>query len=129
MVRYYSNSSYYDYLQYLSLPIHLCVFLSVMFLVLGFTWYINYESMFEDLMDQFKIFLMVVPILLLLVVHWLSSEDRQCVPFSISLPERESLHRAGGSPWGVAAVLVFLLYMISYQSKLHESWFPIASRR
>ncbi|GFZ20777.1 hypothetical protein Acr_28g0014820 [Actinidia rufa] len=124
----YHNSSYYDYLQYFSLPTHLCFFLGVVFLILCLTWYINYESMFEDFMDQLKLFLILSPIFLLLLVHWLSSADRQRVPFVISLPERESLHRAGGSPWGVAALLVFLLCMISYQSKLHESWFPLLSR-
>ncbi|KAK4764953.1 hypothetical protein SAY86_026043 [Trapa natans] len=46
------------------------------------------------------------------------------------LPSRESdsLHRAVGSPWGVAAVLVFLLVMVSYQSSLHERWFPLLAR-
>ncbi|XAR60442.1 hypothetical protein NMG60_11033825 [Bertholletia excelsa] len=118
------NSSYYDYLQYFSLPLHLCFFLGVVLLIFGFTCYINYESMFEDLMDQLKIVLLVIPIVLLLLVHWLSSEDRRRVPFVIPLPEKDSLHRAGGSPWGIAALLVFLLYMLSLQSKFHENWFP-----
>lgn len=122
------NYSYYDYLQYLSIPLPLCFLLGVVFLMLGFTWYINYESKFEDLMFQLKLILMATPIILLLVVHWLSSEDRGWVPFFIRLPEKDSLHRAGGSPWGVAALLVFLLFMISYQSKLHEKWFPLLSR-
>ncbi|KAL7199248.1 hypothetical protein ACSBR2_021519 [Camellia fascicularis] len=127
MARHY-NSSYYDYLQYFSLPIHFYFLLAVVFLILGFTWYINYESKFQDVMYQLKLIFILTPIVLLLVVHWLSSEDRHRVPFSISLPEKDSLHRAGGSAWGVAALLVFLLYMISYQSKLHESWFPLLSR-
>ncbi|GMQ00634.1 hypothetical protein CsSME_00047638 [Camellia sinensis var. sinensis] len=127
MARHY-NSSYYDYLQYFSLPVHMYFLLAVVFLILGFTWYINYESKFQDMMYQLKLIFILTPIVLLLVVHWLSSEDRHTVPFSISLPEKDSLHRAGGSAWGVAALLVFLLYMISYQSKLHESWFPLLSR-
>jgi hypothetical protein len=43
-------------------------------------------------------------------------------------PERDSLHRAGGSPWGVALLLVFLLFMISYQSSFHERWFPLYTK-
>ncbi|KAF3965763.1 hypothetical protein CMV_010073 [Castanea mollissima] len=51
------------------------------------------------------------------------------VPSLIPLPgERDSLHRAGGSPWGVALVLVFLLFMISHQSSFHERWFPLLNR-
>lgn len=130
MPRYYSNTSYYDYLQYLYLPIHFYFFLVVVVFVLGFTWYINYESKIEDLMSQLRLILCAIPIVLLLVVHWLSSKDRRRVPFLISLPEeRDSLHRAGGSPWGVAALLLFLLYMVSYQSKLRENWFPLLSKR
>ncbi|CAK9169065.1 unnamed protein product [Ilex paraguariensis] len=128
MARYY-NSSYYDYLQYLSFPIHFLFFLVVLFLFLTFTWYINYESMCEDFMDQLKLILIISPVVLLLVVHWLSSKDRDRVPFIISLPEKDSLHRAGGSPWGVAFLLVFLLLVISHHNSLHERWFPLLSRR
>ncbi|CAI0414363.1 unnamed protein product [Linum tenue] len=77
-------------------------------------------------MNQLKLFLILSPLLLLLLVHCLSAG----ASFSlyIPLPERDSLHRAGGSPWGVALLLVFLLYMISYQSSLQERWFPLLAR-
>ncbi|KAL2239194.1 UNVERIFIED_CONTAM: hypothetical protein Sindi_0560600 [Sesamum indicum] len=127
MARYY-NSSYYDYLQYFSLPIHFFFLIAVVFLFLIFTWYINYESMFEDLMDNFKICLMVFPVVLLLFVHWLSSEDRERVPFYLSFPEKDALHRVGGSPLGVAVLLVFLIFMISHRSSLQEKWFPLFSK-
>ncbi|OVA20704.1 hypothetical protein BVC80_881g67 [Macleaya cordata] len=127
---YHSSSSYYsNQHQSPPLPLHLCFFFVILFLFMGLSWYINYESMFEDLMDQFKLVLMVSPLLLLLVVHWLSSEDRRRVPFLFQLPEqKESLHRAGGTPWGVGFVLVLLMFMISYQSYFHERWFPLLSK-
>ncbi|KAJ8443356.1 hypothetical protein Cgig2_015837 [Carnegiea gigantea] len=111
MARYYGS-----YLQYLSPPpVQLCFFIMVVLLLLGFSWYINYESMWEDLMDQVKLFLMISPVLLVLVVHWLSSSaDRRLL---IPLPEQETIHRVGGSPWGVALLLIFLIYMISYHSR------------
>ncbi|KAL4299087.1 hypothetical protein AHAS_Ahas17G0065800 [Arachis hypogaea] len=96
----------------------------ILFFVLVFSWYINYESKFEDLLVQVKILLALVPLILLLIVHCLSSES-----FPIPLPEeRESLHRAGGSPWGVALLLVFLFFMMAYQSSFHERWFPLVTR-
>ncbi|KAF8396029.1 hypothetical protein HHK36_017641 [Tetracentron sinense] len=95
---------------------------------LGLSWYINYESMFEGVIDQIKLVLIMSPLLLLLVVHWLSRVDQRRVPFFIPLPEKESLHRAGGTPWGVGALLVLLFFMISYQSYFHERWFPLLSR-
>lgn len=127
MARYYSN--YYYYLDQFSFPLHLCFFVLGLFLVLGFSWYINYEYMFQDLVSQVRLFIMLCPVVLLLAVHFLSAEDRRRVPLIVSLPEKESLHRAGGSPWGVALLLVFLLFMISRQSSFHERWFPLVTRR
>ncbi|XAR62892.1 hypothetical protein NMG60_11017809 [Bertholletia excelsa] len=125
----YRDTSYYDYLEYFALPIQFYLLLLVVMVVLGFTWYINYESAFEDWMDRVKLYLMLTPIFLLLLVHWLSSQEGRRTPLAISLPqEQDSLHRAGGSPWGVAVLLVFLLYIIPYQSKLQESWFPLGRR-
>ncbi|XP_038985563.1 uncharacterized protein LOC120111747 [Phoenix dactylifera] len=127
---YHQNGPYHtsSYSQAPPLPLHLCFFLLTLFLFIGLSWYMSYESAFESLIDQIKLFLIVSPLVLLLVVHWLSSCDRRRVPFFIPLPERESFHRAGGSPWGVALVLVLLMFMISYQSYFHERWFPLLSR-
>ncbi|KAK0603125.1 hypothetical protein LWI29_001651 [Acer saccharum] len=121
---YYNNNSYWDYLSYFSLPLHLFFFIIILFFILGFSWYINYESKFEDFINQLKLFLMITPIILLLLVHCLSGG----FPFFVPFPERDSLHRAGGSPWGVGALLVFLIFMISYQSSLHERWFPLIAK-
>ncbi|XP_010917246.2 uncharacterized protein [Elaeis guineensis] len=127
---YYQNGPYHSssYSQPPPLPLHLCFFLLTLFLFIGLSFYMSYESVFESLFDQIKLFLMVSPLVLLLVVHWLSGVDRRRVPFFIPLPERESFHRAGGSPWGIALVLVLLMFMISYQSYFHERWFPLLSR-
>jgi len=118
------NNSYYFW-EYFSFPVHLCLFMFILFFVLAFSWYIKYEYVYEDKFIQLKILLALVPLMLLLVVHCLSSGES----FTLPLPEeRESLHRAGGSPWGVALLLVFLLFMIAYQSSFHERWFPLATR-
>ncbi|KAE9584937.1 hypothetical protein Lalb_Chr25g0283731 [Lupinus albus] len=112
-----------------SLPLHLCFFLLTLFMFLGFSWYSNYENIFESMMDQVKLILMVSPLLLLLVVHLLSNYgDGGMLSSFIPLPERDSLHRAGGTPWGVGLILVLLLFMISYHSSFQERWFPIISR-
>ncbi|TKY56944.1 transmembrane protein [Spatholobus suberectus] len=111
--------------EYFSFPLHLVFFVFILFFVLAFSWYINYESVLEDLLVQVKILLALVPLLLLLVVHCLSSPGS----FPIPLPEeRESLHRAGGSPWGVALLLLFVLFMVAYQSSFHQRWFPLVTR-
>ncbi|KAM7274252.1 hypothetical protein ACFE04_028916 [Oxalis oulophora] len=126
----YNNNTYYDYMSMFSMPIHLLFFMAILFFVLGFSWYINYESKLEDLNNQVKIYLMLSPLLLLIVVHCLSySGSTGGIPNFLPLPEeRDSLHRAGGSAWGVAILLVFLLWIVSYQSSFHERWFPLYSK-
>lgn len=112
-----------------ALPLHLCFFLLTLLIFLGFSWYSNYEPIMESIMDQVKMVLMISPLLLLLVVHFLSNYgDGGFFSSLIPLPERESLHRAGGTPWGVGLFLVVLLFMVSYQSSFQERWFPLLSR-
>ncbi|KAJ0020213.1 hypothetical protein Pint_31346 [Pistacia integerrima] len=121
----YQNSSYLDYLHYFSLPLHLFFFILILFFVIGLSWYISYESKLEDMVNLVKLFLMLSPLLLVLLVHCLAGG----LPFFLPLPaEKDSLHRAGGSPWGVAALLVFLFFMISYQSSLLKRWFPLITK-
>ncbi|KAL5760589.1 hypothetical protein ACOSP7_019103 [Xanthoceras sorbifolium] len=110
------------------LPIHLCFFLLILLMFIGFSWYVNYEPVLETLFDQVKLYLIMSPLLLLLVVHWLSNDETGRFSYLIPLPEKDSLNRAGGTPWGVGFVLVLLLFMISYQSYFQERWFPLLSR-
>ncbi|CDP13149.1 unnamed protein product [Coffea canephora] len=129
MARYY-RSSYNHYLQYLSLPIHFFFFLLVVFLFLVFTWYINYENKYEDILQELKLVLLIFPVILLLVVHWLSrGEYSESGPSVTSSPEEDSPHRVGGSPVGVALLLIFLLFMVSHHTSFQERWFPLFSRR
>ncbi|XP_061341627.1 uncharacterized protein LOC133287943 [Gastrolobium bilobum] len=110
-------------------PLHLCLFLLTFFILLGFSLYSNYEPMMESFMDQMKLVLIISPLLLLLAVHFLSNYGGQGVLSSlIRLPEKESLHRAGGTPWGVGFILVVVLFMVSYQSSFQERWFPLLSK-
>ncbi|KAI3823198.1 hypothetical protein L1987_04631 [Smallanthus sonchifolius] len=105
MTRYYNNISYYEYIQ-LSIPIHFFVFLCVLFIFLSCTWYVNYESKVESFMRHVKIFLVLAPVVLLVLVHWLSRGDRPWLPSLVPLPEKDSFHRAGGSPWGIAILFM-----------------------
>ncbi|EOA21803.1 hypothetical protein CARUB_v10002266mg [Capsella rubella] len=122
-----ARSPYYgsSYLDYLSLPNpHLCFFFIVVFFVFSLTWYLNCESVLEDTLDQLKLFLMFTPLFLLLLVHFFSGG----LSFYVPWPEQDSIHRAGSSPWGVAAVLVLILFMVSYQSDFQERWFPFGAK-
>ncbi|RLM86082.1 uncharacterized protein C2845_PM04G17430 [Panicum miliaceum] len=117
----------------LEVPLHLCFFLLVLLLFLGFSWYTSYESAAESFANQARILLMASPFALLLAVRLLSGasagEGRGVgALLAVPMPERDSIHRAGGSPWGVGLLLLLLLVMVSYQSNFREKWFPLATR-
>lgn len=128
---YSSSSSSSSYSSQPPLPVHLCFFLLILLMFVGLSWYINYEPVLESMLDQVKLFLSVSPLLLLLLVHLLSNDDyrygRRLSDY-IPSPEKDSLHRAGGTPWGVGFLLVFLFFLISYHSYFQERWFPLLSR-
>ncbi|CAA0827147.1 Unknown protein [Striga hermonthica] len=99
-----------------ALHLHLCFLLLILMSLVGVTWYINYDSFFEGIIDQIKLLLTLSPLFLLLVLH--------LMPRSPSLlPEQDS----SGTPWGVGLMLVLLLFMLSYQSDLRDRWFPLLS--
>ncbi|CAN8315626.1 unnamed protein product [Cochlearia groenlandica] len=107
-------------------PLHLYVFIIILLMFVTISWYVSYEPFIESFTDQLKLALMASPLLLILAVHFLSSDGGGGVVTSlIPLNERESLYRAGGASWGVAFMLVFLFLMVSYQSQFQESWFPL----
>ncbi|KAF8779725.1 hypothetical protein HU200_002309 [Digitaria exilis] len=116
-------------------PLHLCFFLLVLLTFLCFSLYTSYESAAESFANQARILLMASPFALLLAVRLLSSVSGEGGAgrsvgdlLAVPMPERDSIHRAGGSPWGVGLLLVLLLVMVSYQSNFREKWFPLASR-
>ncbi|KAJ1289877.1 hypothetical protein BS78_02G198500 [Paspalum vaginatum] len=119
----------------LEVPLHLCFFLLVLLVFLGFSWYTSYESAAESFANQARILLMASPFALLLAVRLLSSVSGGAAGgrsvgdlLAVPMPERDAIHRAGGSPWGVGLLLLLLLVMVSYQSNFREKWFPLASR-
>ncbi|XXG51358.1 hypothetical protein AAC387_Pa02g5149 [Persea americana] len=108
-----ATSYYHPNRPYQAPPIHLCFFLLTLFLLVGLSCYVRYGSFIESIADQTKLAIMVGPLVLIMAVHWLSSTAPSRVPC-----DRESFHRVGSSPWGVGIVLIFLIFMISYQSLL-----------
>ncbi|XP_010510134.1 PREDICTED: uncharacterized protein LOC104786418 [Camelina sativa] len=108
-------------------PLQLCVFVLILFMFVTISWYASYEPVIEGFTDQFKLALMASPLLLLLAVHFLSDDGgvRGKMTSLIPLSERESLYRAGETPWGAAFMFVFLFFMVSHQSQFQERWFPL----
>ncbi|KAK7829397.1 hypothetical protein CFP56_029442 [Quercus suber] len=85
--------------------------------ICGFVGYIIYDAIMATASELLQRLLVISPLLLVIAVHWLSTGSH----FNLPIPGSEpgAIHRAGGSPWGVAFVLLLLLFLISYQPSLH----------
>lgn len=118
------------------MSVHLYLLLLLVLLPIGLASYLDYTSVVESMMDQLRLVRVVVivmsPFILLLAIHWFSDSKfnarRWWIPFLVPLPERESLHRAGGSPCGLVLLVVLLVFLISNQSYFRINWFPILNR-
>ncbi|KAK4607986.1 hypothetical protein RGQ29_001704 [Quercus rubra] len=85
--------------------------------ICGFVGYVIYDAVMATAAELLQRLLVISPLLLVIAVHWLSTGSH----FNLPMPGSEpgAIHRAGGSPWGVAFVLLLLLFLISYQPSLH----------
>ncbi|KAI5600193.1 hypothetical protein POPTR_001G009300v4 [Populus trichocarpa] len=86
-------------------------------LICGFLGYVVYDAVMATASEMLQRLLVVSPLILIIAVHLLSAGSQ----FNIPIPGSEpgAIHRAGGSPWGVAFVLLLLVFLISYQPSLH----------
>ncbi|KAL0334659.1 UNVERIFIED_CONTAM: hypothetical protein Sradi_4677800 [Sesamum radiatum] len=117
-----------DDLQLLHTVFGVLLILAVIFIFLGLQWYVSYESVVEATEEGMGWLLMAAPLVLLFAVRWLSTLDSPpCWWFSARSPwERRRGSTSGGeggSPWGVAALILLLLVLVQYQSVFLESWF------
>uniref|UniRef100_A0A2N9HHL7 Uncharacterized protein n=1 Tax=Fagus sylvatica TaxID=28930 RepID=A0A2N9HHL7_FAGSY len=92
-----------------------------------FLGYVIYDAIMATASELLQRLLVISPLLLVIAVHWLSAGSHLSLPMPGSEPGPLYRVRAGGarytepggSPWGVAFVLLLLLFLISYQPSLH----------
>lgn len=102
-------------------PSPLLAIFAILILLLTFSRYMEYKTNFHQTMINFQFIIFLTPLLLILVI-WCMSSTRTFL-FRLPRSEPNAMHQAGGSPWGVALLVVVMLVMISYQSSFHSQWF------
>ncbi|GAV91498.1 hypothetical protein CFOL_v3_34893 [Cephalotus follicularis] len=122
------SSSIFDAFTLNPLPYPVLLILAVILVFLGTSWYFNYESAMEDAEQQINWLLLATPLVLLVIVRWLSSMENADMIFAMSPwgdKRRRTHHQPseGSSPWGVAALIVLLLILLQFQSSFLDSWF------
>lgn len=110
------------------LPYPVLLILAVIFVFLGISWYVSYEEVVESAEEQLGWILFATPVVLILIVRWLSSMDTSESWLFRSSPweRRRRTHHVpseGSSPWGVAVLILLLLILVHFQSNFLESWF------
>lgn len=96
-------------------PLHLLTIFGIVFVLLWFSHYTGYKTQLRTTAMNFQLFLFLLPILLVLLMASNSSGWRFNFPLS------RSDH--GGSPLGIASLVVLLLVLLSYQSSFQSKWF------
>lgn len=110
------------------LPYPVLLLLGVIFMFLGFQWYVSYEEVVESTEESMGWILLAVPVVLIFAVRLLSNVENPERLFWSSPWDR---HRRrgyfsqseGSSPWGVAALILLLLVLVQFQSTFLDSWF------
>lgn len=87
-------------------------------LFLGFLGHVVYVAVMDTASELLQRLLVILPLLLVVVVHWMSTGSHLNLPMPGSEPS--AIHRAGGSPWGVSIVLLLLFFLIYYQPSFHD---------
>ncbi|QCD83647.1 uncharacterized protein LOC114179653 [Vigna unguiculata] len=86
--------------------------------ICGFVGYIVYDAIMATASELVQRLVVISPLLLIIIVHCLSTGTQISFPMPGSEPT--AIHRAGGSPWGVAFLLLLLFFLISFQPSLHQ---------
>ncbi|KAI3861433.1 hypothetical protein MKW98_000385 [Papaver atlanticum] len=108
------------------LPYPVLIILSVISIFLGISWYYSYEDVLEEAEEQISWVVKASPIVLLIIVQWLSTIENPERFFAGSPYDRQRRTRnipsEGAQPWIVAGIIVVLLVMVSYQSTFQDGW-------
>ncbi|XP_039122349.1 uncharacterized protein LOC120258934 [Dioscorea cayenensis subsp. rotundata] len=103
-------------------PAPLLAVFAIVVLFLSLSWYTNYKEQVHRSELGLRFFFILFLFLVVLVLAGYMLVDRR-FKFRRFGPEQEGRDMAGSSPWGVAALVVVLLLMVSYQSSFHSQWF------
>ncbi|GAV91497.1 hypothetical protein CFOL_v3_34892 [Cephalotus follicularis] len=102
-------------------PAALLTVFGIVIVLLLLSQYTQYNSQLHHTATNFKLSIFLLPILLIFFMAAFSSSGR----YNFQLPRigHGAMQRAGGSPWGLAILVLLVLVLLSYQSSFHSSWF------
>ncbi|PKI45664.1 uncharacterized protein LOC116202554 [Punica granatum] len=108
------------------LPVITIFFIVVLLLYLSFS--INYNKQMQRTVVGMKLFLFLLPVLLIFAAQFVSVNGGVSMPYQRPRPGIDSVQRDGrSSSWGVAILVLLMLVLLSFQSSFHSKWSPWGS--
>ncbi|KAK7283414.1 hypothetical protein RIF29_12914 [Crotalaria pallida] len=111
-------------------PLQLVAIVSIVMFLLLVPSIINFKSTMQTATINFNIFLLVLPLMLIFIAHFISKHgEKIVVPRPLLIFRRARAQtEGGGSPWGVAALVVLLLVLALCHSNFRSMWSPLVWR-
>lgn len=112
-------------------PFQLVAIVGIVMFLLLVPSFINFKSTMQTATINFNLFLLVLPLMLILIAQFISRYGARLVvpvPPSIFRRGRAQTGGGGGSPWGVATLVVLLLVLAFYRSNFRSMWSPLIWR-
>lgn len=107
-------------------PLALIVLFGLVIFLMSMSIYSEYKETVEKSKASMKLLSILLPFLLILLVYILIDSNRWFYPYGVTRPVAYHLaSQEGGSPWGIALLLVLLLVMVHYQKSFQSNWFRI----
>ncbi|KAL0016992.1 hypothetical protein SO802_004061 [Lithocarpus litseifolius] len=103
-------------------PMPLLAIAGIIVLLMVLSSYTGYKSQMHKNLINFKMFLFLLPVLLIFVMHSITKYGRIVIIAPIT--KTPVVHQAQSLPWPLALLLVLLVVMVSYQPYFHSKWWP-----
>lgn len=113
-------------------PLPLVAIFTIVIFLLSLSQYSAYKEQMQNTMINFKIFLFLLPVLLVFLLRSSLLSGGGWLNFGVSpqqggLVRRELARGMAGFPWGVAVLVVVLLVLVSFHSSFQSKWFPFGT--
>ncbi|KAG5613477.1 hypothetical protein H5410_024758 [Solanum commersonii] len=108
-------------------PLALIVLFGLVIFLMSMSTYSEYKATVEKSKASMKLMSFLLPFLIILLVYIMIDSNRWFYPYGgVTRPVVYHLaSQEGGSPWGIALLLVLLLVMVHYQDSFQSTWFRI----
>ncbi|XP_078163507.1 uncharacterized protein LOC144558539 [Carex rostrata] len=122
------QSSILDSFTLSPLPYPVILILGMVLFFLAISCFFTFGDFIEAAEEKISLALLAVPLVLILLIRWLSSIEsfQGLIGFYCNnrhhLMNNDQLNEGGSSPWGVAALVVLILIMAFFHSTFRDMW-------